>query len=93
MAYATKQSETVETIKSVTLDLTLEEARTLAVVYSKVSGSDGSYADSPRRHVQSVYEALEGIGVVYKGAPEYDLIEDNHGRQSLYFSDYPAEAV
>jgi len=28
-----------------------------------------------------------------KGAPEYDLIEDNHGRQSLYFSDYPAEAV
>jgi len=94
MAYATKQSETVETIKSVTLELTLEEARTLAVVYSRVGGSDGSFGDSPRRHCASVYDALEGIGVTYRGAPEKALLVGSPGReyQSLYFSDYP-EAV
>jgi len=94
MAYATKQSETVETIKSVTLELTLEEARTLAAVYARVGGGDGIYGDSPRRHCNSVLEALTGVGVDHRDAPELlDLLNDAAGRrQSLYFSDYP-EAV
>ena len=95
MAYATKQSETVETIKSVTLELTLEEARTLAVVYSRVGGSDGTFGDSPRRHCASVCDALEVVGVFYGDAPEYDLLDTNSDghKQAIYFSDYATEAV
>ena len=91
MASATKQSETVETIKSVTLELTLEEARTLAVVFSKVGGPDGTYGDSPRRHVASVSYALEDVGIIHRDAPERDLVEDNSHYQGLYFSQYPVE--
>jgi len=88
MASATKQSETVETIKSVTLELTLEEARTLAVMCAKVGGSDGDFgrADSPRRHVDSVFDALDAVGVIYADSPEYELAD----KGGFYFSDYPA---
>lgn len=82
MATATKQSETIETIKSVTLDLTLEEARVLAVVLSLVGGD---CIDSPRAHAQSVANALYGVGIRWNGAPE-----ENRASGSLRFSDYPA---
>jgi hypothetical protein len=83
MAVATKQSETTETIKSVTLELTLEEVRTLAVVYSRVGGGQ----QSPGRHVSSVIGALAGVGIDYQTTPEQDL----YPHKSLYFSDYPVE--
>jgi hypothetical protein len=83
MATATKQSETVETIKSVTLELTLEEARTLAVVLSRVGGDCW---DSPRKHTLAVGGALAGIGIEWDSAAEGILLSNN----ILHFSDYLA---
>ena len=92
MAIATKQTETVETVKSVTLELTLDEARTLAVVLARVGGDPDH---SPRKHGQSVSDALESVHISSSGAPEHGLISRGVGTgvgASLYFDDYP-EAV
>ena len=86
MASATKQSVTRETITGVTLDLTLEEARTLAVVLSRVGGSPRI---SPREHIEAVSNALSDVGVNWLSASERGLIEDSPRYQSIMFNNYP----
>lgn len=93
MASATKQIDTVKTVKTVetvtgvNLYLTLEEARTLAVVMSRVGGSPRI---SPREHVASVSDALHGAGIRWQDASERSLLSDAHGfRSNIIFSDYP----
>jgi len=90
MARATKQiappPPPADVVKSVTLVLSLEEARTLAVLVARVSGDQ---TNSPRRHATNVSNALDGIDITYKGAPEHALISDDKGRyQGFYFNDY-----
>jgi hypothetical protein len=83
MATATKQSETVETITGVTLRLSLEEARTLAVLVAKVGGSPDH---SPREHTNAISSALRGVGITYQGSDEYALAD---GLTSIRFKDRP----
>ena len=81
-------------IESVTLELTLEEARTLAVVCAKVGGGIGglSVNYSPRRHIASVLNTLEDVGIAYEDTPEYCLVDrDMEHYQGIYFNNYPAE--
>ena len=78
MASATKQ------IECVTLTLTLEEARMLAVLLSRVSGS---FISSPREHANGLLAALYDIGVGWSGTVENDLLPVG----AIYFRDYPAE--
>jgi len=85
MATATKQSETVETIKSVTLKLSIEEARTLAVILAKVGGRVDR---SPRGHATDVFIALEDLGIEYANTPEWKLIDVKLG-SGFEFRDYP----
>jgi hypothetical protein len=73
----------VETIKSVTLVLTLEEARTLAVIVAKVGGEPDR---SPREHASAISSALSGVGIVYRNSDEYALAVIG---QSINFKDYP----
>ena len=78
MATATK----TETVTTVTLVLTVEEARTLAVLVAKVGGSPDH---SPRGHASAISDALCGAGVTYTGSTaEYTLASG-----SISFTDYP----
>ncbi len=55
-----------------TLQLTQQEAYTLAAILSNVSGSD---TDSPRQHVDSIDQALSAVlPIAHDEAVEYSLI-------------------
>jgi len=71
---------------SVTLELSEEEARTLAAVLSYVGGCP---TDSPRKHTDAVLEALTesaGLGS-FVGTVEHNLADPERG---IYFRNYPA---
>jgi hypothetical protein len=90
MASAKKSFKTVETITGVTLSLTLEEARTLAAVYGRVGGDPDR---SPRKHADSVLDALADVGIVGRGALERDLLPSVAGAIFSYiaFDNYSTE--
>jgi len=90
MASASKQIEYVETAREyvemrvgVTLSLTLEEARTLAVVLANVGGNLGS----PRKYADDVADALSDSGIAWDDTVEAGLIVAGDGYTC--FRDYP----
>lgn len=89
MAKATVSEKTRVVIeKKVTLELTDDEARTLAVVLAHIGGSQGEGdkdSISPRVHTQSICNALVGAGYSYRDTEEQTLATG-----CILFDDYPA---
>ena len=93
MATATKQTTPppppADVVTGVTLVLSLAEARTLAVMYARVSGDSHR---SPRRHANAVCAALDGVGITYYSTPEHAALEKCATRYlGFNFNDYGGE--
>lgn len=84
MAKATKQVVMTETLTGVTLELSVQEARTLAVILRHVGG----HPETTRRgDAQSISAALEGAGVASKHPHDWlDSIV-----RSIHFTDASLE--
>lgn len=65
------------------LRLSIEEAETLFVV---LGGVGGDQEVSPRKHAQSVMDALKGIGITREGTNSIRDLRDG----AIYFQRYPA---
>lgn len=73
------------TTTTVTLELSEAEVYTLRVILAKIGGS----MTSPRRHAETISEALSAAGVPdFTTVPEYRLMDPSPG---IFFSDYPNE--
>jgi hypothetical protein len=79
MAHATGVSD-----GSILLTLTPDEADMLAAVLGKIGGSP---SDSPRRHQESIRNALRRVGLNYDSAASWPLLSGH-----LRFGDYPRPA-
>lgn len=84
MAKATKQVVTTETLTGVTLDLSVQEARTLAAILYHVGG----HPETTRRgDAQAIMDALSEAGV--EGNHPHDWL-DRYSR-SIYFTEASLE--
>lgn len=85
MATASSLSRMV-TVKTVTLQLSEEEARTLLAVCGFIGGSPEK---SPRGHMEKIEAALSGaLGVRFDQVPEHSLVRRRN--EGISFSEYDA---
>jgi hypothetical protein len=70
---------------AVSLLLSKEEAETLRSIFRKIGGSP---VNSPRKHADSIDDALQGAGIASMSA----RIQGGH-TNSIYFADYEEEAA
>lgn len=78
--------KTKQVIETVTLELNMDEYSTLVAILNRIGGSP---FNSPRKHAQSIQEALMPLADWDEyGHPVNNLvIRDNFGG-SIYFNDY-----
>ena len=85
MANAFAKTETATTVTGITLELTLEEAQTLADVLYRVGGSPFT---SRRKHTSSILSAMEGASVYAGDDMEVDgPATPTDINKSIYFND------
>ena len=83
----TEERKTIITkVPTVTLQLTCEEANTLAVILWQVGGSPSK---SPRKDAESISQALRAIGIDYDHQVAYKLLRSN--TTGIIFNEYPEE--
>lgn len=82
MAEATTNIETTETVTGVTLELSVDEAKTIAAVLGNVGGDP---LKSARRHADSIARALSRVGYAHSNTGLKTEVRNAGLEHGVYF--------